>query len=99
MSECRLAATVSPVDRLLADYRRYLLFERGLATTTVDGYECIARVFLRDRERRCGGGLELERRAPSELSRQSTTFDGCSRSMCRAPLRSANHITITRGGA
>jgi integrase/recombinase XerD len=37
----------APVDRLLEKYRRYLLLERRLADTTIAGYECVARVFLK----------------------------------------------------
>jgi len=57
----------SPVDRLLEKYRRYLLLERRLAETTIAGYECVARVFLEHRVRRCGG-LELERLSAADVS-------------------------------
>jgi integrase/recombinase XerD len=57
----------SPVDRLLEEYRRYLLLERGLADTTIAGYECVARVFVQHRVRRCGG-LELERLSAADVS-------------------------------
>jgi integrase/recombinase XerD len=57
----------SPVDRLLEKYRRYLLIERRLAETTIAGYECVARVFLKHRVRRCGG-LELERLSAADVS-------------------------------
>ena len=61
----RIAA--GPVGRLLESYRRYLILERGLAMTTVDGYECIARVFLEDRERR-RGQLELDLLSAADVS-------------------------------
>ena len=57
----------SPVDRLLEEYRRYLLLERRLADTTIAGYEGVARVFLEHRVRRCGG-LELERLSAADVS-------------------------------
>jgi integrase/recombinase XerD len=58
---------VGPVDWLLAEYRRYLVLERGLASRTIDGYESVARGFLNDRERR-RGGLELERLSAADVS-------------------------------
>ena len=61
------SAAPSPVDRLLEEYRRYLLLERRLAETTIAGYECVARVFLKHRVRRCGG-LELERLSAADVS-------------------------------
>ena len=46
----RLAALAdSPVDRLLADYRDYLLRERGLTAGSVAHWERIARLFLAER--------------------------------------------------
>jgi integrase/recombinase XerD len=39
----------SPVDRLLAEFRRYLLRERGVAARTVGLYEPVARLFLSGR--------------------------------------------------
>ncbi|MCA1678253.1 MAG: site-specific integrase [Actinobacteria bacterium] len=36
----------SPVERLLVDYREYLVRERGLMASSVDGHERVARVFL-----------------------------------------------------
>ena len=64
-SGARIAA--GPVRRLLEGYRRYLILERGLAMTTIDGYECIARVFLEDRERR-RGELELDLLSAADVS-------------------------------
>jgi integrase/recombinase XerD len=46
----KLAASAdSPVDRLLADYRGYLLRERGLTAGSVAHWERIARLFLAER--------------------------------------------------
>jgi integrase/recombinase XerD len=42
-------AVVSPVDGLLAEFRRYLLRERGVAAKTVGLYEPVARLFLSGR--------------------------------------------------
>lgn len=49
-------ATADPVEELLSRYRRYLIQERGLATTTIAGYESEARLFLAD----LGGPAELK---------------------------------------
>jgi site-specific recombinase XerD len=57
----------SPVDRLLGEYRRYLLLERRLADTTIAGYEGVARVFLNHLVSR-RGGLELERLSAADVS-------------------------------
>ena len=40
-----------PIDRLVADYRRYLAGERGLAAHTIYNHELVARLFLGERER------------------------------------------------
>jgi site-specific recombinase XerD len=50
-------AVVSPVDRLLAELRRYLLQERGIAASTVGLYEPIARLFLSERSEPLAGDL------------------------------------------
>ena len=60
-------SAAGPVGQLVADYRRHLILERGLAMTTIAGYECIARVFLEDRERR-RGGLELDLMSAADVS-------------------------------
>jgi integrase/recombinase XerD len=51
------AAVDGPVDRLLADYRRYLAGERGLAAHTIYHHELVARLFLGEREHLDGVGL------------------------------------------
>lgn len=40
---------LTPVDRLLAEFRRYLLMERGVTLGTVGVYEPVARLFLGER--------------------------------------------------
>jgi integrase/recombinase XerD len=55
-----------PVERLLADYRRYLAHERGLARRTIDEYERVARLFLEDRER--ADGPELEKLSAADVT-------------------------------
>ena len=63
------AASVAPdgpVEQLLADYRRYLAGERGLAAHTIYHHERVARVFLGWREKI--GGLELERLVAQDVS-------------------------------
>jgi integrase/recombinase XerD len=53
-----------PLEELLADYRRYLLIERGLSDHTVlDAYGPAARLFLAGREGPDGLGLERLRAA------------------------------------
>lgn len=51
------AAVDGPVERLLADYRRYLAGERGLAAHTIYHHELVARLFLGEREQLDGLGL------------------------------------------
>jgi integrase/recombinase XerD len=63
----------SPVDRLLEEYRRYLLLERRLAETTIVGYESVARVFLEHRVARCEA-LELDLLSPADVS-EFVTFE------------------------
>jgi len=56
-----------PVEELLADYRRYLLIERGLSPHTVlDAYAPAARLFLAGRDGR--GGLRLDRLGAADVS-------------------------------
>jgi len=53
------ALVQGPLEELLADYRRYLLMERGLSDHTVlDAYGPAARLFLASREDPDGLGLE-----------------------------------------
>jgi site-specific recombinase XerD len=59
-------APVGPVEQLLADYRRYLAVERGLAAHTIYHHELVARLFLGEREKL--GGLELERLTVGDVS-------------------------------
>jgi integrase/recombinase XerD len=56
-----------PLEELLADYRRYLLVERGLSQHTVfDAFGPVARLFLAGREGL--DGLELERLSAADVS-------------------------------
>lgn len=45
----RLGSADTSVDRLLAEYRGYLERERGLAASSIDGLERVARLFLLER--------------------------------------------------
>jgi integrase/recombinase XerD len=56
-----------PVDRLLVDYREYLVLERRFAPRTVEGCKRVARVFLEDRERR-RGALEVGELVAADVS-------------------------------
>jgi integrase/recombinase XerD len=60
------AAPDGPVEQLLADYRRYLAGERGLAAHTIYHHELVARLFLGELEKL--GGLELERLVAGDVS-------------------------------
>jgi site-specific recombinase XerD len=62
-----LAPTVSggPIDELLADYRRYLLRERGLAQCTIGDYERVARLFL---SWVCNVAVGVERLSTTEVT-------------------------------
>ena len=55
-----------PVERLLADYRRYLLSERALVEHTIYHHERAARLFLEELERL--DGLALERVGAQDVS-------------------------------
>jgi site-specific recombinase XerD len=56
-----------PMEELLADYSRYLLIERGLASHTVwDAYVPAAGLFLAGRD--SPGGLRLDRLAAADVS-------------------------------
>ena len=52
------AVVEDPLERILADYRRYLLDERGLTELPVARYEAAARLFLTGRVSANGSGLE-----------------------------------------
>jgi integrase/recombinase XerD len=64
-AETELSA--GPVDRLLVDYRAYLVLERRFAPRTVPGCERVARVFLEDRERQ-RGALDLGELVAADVS-------------------------------
>jgi integrase/recombinase XerD len=55
-----------PLEELLADYRRYLLLERGLSEKTVLNYVPAARLFLSGREG--PDGLALDRLSAADVS-------------------------------
>ena len=47
-----------PIDVLLCDYRRYLVFERGLAPKTVEIFERVGRMFLAEHDQHgCGSDV------------------------------------------
>ena len=60
-------ATEGDLERLLGDYRRYLVCERGLAERTIGVYERVARLFLAGRDQ--PGGLALDRLCAADISR------------------------------
>jgi hypothetical protein len=57
-------SAAGPVEELLDGYRAYLLFERGLAQSSIVEYERTARLFLEQRP----GGLELELLTAADVS-------------------------------
>jgi integrase/recombinase XerD len=59
---------VTAHDQLLADYRRYLLGERGLTTATVLRYQRFAKRFLAQRASRTGETLGCEGLTSAELN-------------------------------
>jgi hypothetical protein len=60
-------ATAGPVDRLLMDYREYMVLERRFAARTVAGCERVARVFLEHLEGR-HGGMDLDVLMAADIS-------------------------------
>jgi integrase/recombinase XerD len=61
-----VVAAVTPVERLLARYQRYLIVERGLVASTARGYAGIVRSFLTPRAD--GVGLDLEGLRPGDVT-------------------------------
>jgi len=55
----------TPLDRLLQRYERYLVQERGLVRTTVQGYVAVARRFL---SQRSGGILDVRGLTPADVT-------------------------------
>jgi len=62
------AAAVSPAERLLAQYRDYLLVERGLSGTTADLNVRMVRPFLAGRVHGADAGVELEQLTAGEVA-------------------------------
>jgi len=56
-----------PIDRVLLDYREYMVFERRFAARTIPGCEHVARLFLEDVTRR-HGGLDIATLAAADVS-------------------------------
>jgi site-specific recombinase XerD len=55
-----------PLERLVDDYRRYLVQERGVTEKTIKRYERVARLFLGERAQ--GGSLDLERLTAADVT-------------------------------
>ena len=81
-------AVPSPVDGLLAEFRRYLLRERGVAARTVGLYEPVARLFLSGRAEPLAD--DLARLSGGEVN----TF--VLREARRRPARSAEMVSALR---
>ena len=60
------AVAEGPLAELIEGYRRYLVFERGLAEQTVARYQCDASLFLSQRQR--PERLELKRLSAADVS-------------------------------
>lgn len=56
------------VERCLADYRGYLLVERGLTEGTAVGYSHVGKLFLEARSAAAGGSLALKRLTAGEVT-------------------------------
>ena len=63
-----LAVAATPAEALLERYRRYLLLERGLATSTADVNVRMARPFLLGRAQARDGLLDLDQLTAGEVS-------------------------------
>lgn len=89
----------SPVGRLLVDYRRWLVAERGLAESTVIRYENLARRFLQLHA--AGDGVEVEALTGAEvvafLLRESERISVGSAKGRVAELRSLLKFLFVRG--
>ena len=68
------------LERVLAGYRGYLLFERAVCETTADCYEPRARLFLSQREGLAGLGLD-------GLTAADVSDFSCASARCGAPVR------------
>jgi site-specific recombinase XerD len=55
-----------PLERLVDEYRRYLVQERGITQKTIERYERVARLFLGERAQR--GSLDLERLTAADVT-------------------------------
>ena len=78
------------VERVLAGYRRYLLFERGLSETTVAHYERRARLFFAQREGLADLGLDRLTAADVSgfLARECPLHGAASAQLLAAAMRS-----------
>jgi integrase/recombinase XerD len=63
------AAAATPLEDLLACYRRHLVDDRGLAPSTVAGHEGRARLFLSERMLAGGGGTGVEGLCGADVTR------------------------------
>jgi integrase/recombinase XerD len=60
------SVTITPVQMLVEDYRRYLVAERGLAAPTVSSYVAVASLFLSGYGQ--AGRLDLDRLSAADVS-------------------------------
>ena len=86
----RTAVVETPLERLLADFRHYLVAERGLVIGTVQSYECRVRPLLEAHANRdC---LDLKRLTAAEVARFVLT-----ESRRRTVASATNVVTAVRG--
>ena len=92
-------AVTSPVDRLVEEFRDYLLHERGAKASTAGKYESTARMFLPDRSEPLEDGLA--RVSGAEVSgfvlRESRRRSVCSTELVVCALRALLRFLHVRG--
>ena len=92
--------TLTPLERLIADYRRWLIVERDLAAPTVLRYEKLARTFLGERvttEDELGAGSVSGAEVSAFLVRECTRVSVGSAKGRVAELRSLLRFLHLRG--
>lgn len=77
-----------PIEVLLADYRRYLVFERGLASKTVEIFDRVARLFLAEHDQEGAVGRLTAAEVTAFLARECPSRSIASAQQVVTALRS-----------
>ena len=77
-----------PIEVLLADYRRYLVFERGLAPKTVEIFDRVARLFLAEHDQEGAVGRLTAAEVTAFLARECPSRSIASAQQVVTALRS-----------